>query len=140
MIDQVAIGRRIYGFEMPHLPPMHKFGCRKGYLCRSTVLLRPRQARLLLSLDSELSVYNTFQYEVYGFFSRHPWSFTRFPSLLSMPNPLLAHPPPPAHATACTVIFGGGHQKGPELNYPEVVVYKEEAALPTHLIVYALHE
>lgn len=29
-------------------------------------------------------------------------------------------------------------QPGAALNYPEVVVYREEAALPTHLIVYAL--
>lgn len=32
-------------------------------------------------------------------------------------------------------LFG---QVGQALNYDEVVVYKEEAALPTHLIAYAL--
>ncbi|CAN0183221.1 unnamed protein product [Ectocarpus sp. 12 AP-2014] len=31
-------------------------------------------------------------------------------------------------------------ERGPALNYPEVVVYREEAALPTHLIVYGLHK
>ncbi|CAN0059865.1 unnamed protein product [Pylaiella littoralis] len=31
-------------------------------------------------------------------------------------------------------------EEGPHLNYPEVVVYREQAALPTHLIVYTLHE
>ena len=30
-------------------------------------------------------------------------------------------------------------QVGPGLNYEELVVYKEEAALPTHLVVYSLH-
>ena len=30
-------------------------------------------------------------------------------------------------------------QVGQGLNFDEIVVYKNEAALPTHLIVYALH-
>jgi len=30
-------------------------------------------------------------------------------------------------------------QVGKGLNFDEIVVYKNEAALPTHLIVYALH-
>lgn len=31
-------------------------------------------------------------------------------------------------------------QPGVDLNYPEVVVYREEAALPTHLVVYTLRD
>eukprot|EP00903_Cladosiphon_okamuranus_P013691 g12749.t1 len=31
-------------------------------------------------------------------------------------------------------------EPGVDLNYPEVVVYREEAALPTHLVVYTLHD
>ncbi|CAB1106272.1 unnamed protein product [Ectocarpus sp. CCAP 1310/34] len=40
--------------------------------------------------------------------------------------------PPPGYES-------GVGEVGHGLNYDELVVYEEEAALPTHLIVYALH-
>lgn len=76
--------------------------------------------------------------EVYSIALAPPCSLTSvspaYLVCLSPPDPLTLH------TACCTVLCNGGHQKGPQLNFPEVVVYREEAAVPTHLVVYALHE